>query len=226
MYSKHTLGIVLTRINYGENDRIVTIITKDCGKIKVIAKGVRKERSKMAGGVELFGISDFGFITGRGEIATLINSRLSKHYSNFLDDLDRVNLAYDCFKKINKITDDNIDEHYFLILQKLLEKLNDKNIPLAIVGVWWCSNITKVTGHKINTEKTLDGRNFKENAKYIFDTSSGGFKESEEGNVGPSHIKYLRVAINSPNKLLQVKNGEKIAKDLLPTLKCFIEYVH
>jgi DNA repair protein RecO (recombination protein O) len=227
MYSpKHTQGIVISRINFGENDRIITIISKDYGKLKAIAKGVRKERSKLAGGIELFGISNFGFIAGKGEMATIVSTKLEKHYSNFLKDLDRVNFAYDCFKKINKITDDNIDENYFLILKSLLETLDDKKVPLAVIGVWWCSNLTKMTGHKINTEKTLDNKNFKEDAKYVFDTGSGGFIEATKGSIGPSHIKYLRLAINNPNRLTNVKDGEKIAKELLPTLKCFIEYVH
>ena len=48
-----TLGYVLRRTNYGEADRILNIITPE-GKISAIAKGVRKEKSKLAGGIEMF----------------------------------------------------------------------------------------------------------------------------------------------------------------------------
>jgi len=54
MRSYKTEGIVLKRINYGEADRILTIYTKRHGKIRAIAKGVRKLTSRKAGSLELF----------------------------------------------------------------------------------------------------------------------------------------------------------------------------
>lgn len=52
MYFK-TEGVILARKNFGEADRILTIYTKDHGKISAIAKGVRRPRSKKAGHLEL-----------------------------------------------------------------------------------------------------------------------------------------------------------------------------
>jgi len=48
-----TEGIVLKRRNFGEADRILTVFTKDRGKISVLAKGVRRITSRRAGNVEL-----------------------------------------------------------------------------------------------------------------------------------------------------------------------------
>ena len=48
-----TKSIVLRRTNYGESDRILNLLTEN-GVISVIAHGVRKEKSKLAGGIELF----------------------------------------------------------------------------------------------------------------------------------------------------------------------------
>lgn len=44
-----TLAYVMRRTNYGEADRILNLITPE-GKMSAIAKGVRKEKSKLAGG--------------------------------------------------------------------------------------------------------------------------------------------------------------------------------
>ena len=44
-------GIVLARTDFGEADRILTMLSPDFGKLHLIAKGVRKERSKLAGGI-------------------------------------------------------------------------------------------------------------------------------------------------------------------------------
>ncbi len=48
-----TEGVILSRRNFGEADRLITLYTKDHGKITAIAKGVRRPRSKKAGHLEL-----------------------------------------------------------------------------------------------------------------------------------------------------------------------------
>ena len=60
-------GIVLRRTNYGEADRILTVLTREHGKLSVIARGVRKARAKMTGQTDLLSISRMQLATGRGE---------------------------------------------------------------------------------------------------------------------------------------------------------------
>lgn len=49
-----TEGVVLRRFDLGEADRIITLYTRTHGKIKAVAKGVRKPTSRKAGHLELF----------------------------------------------------------------------------------------------------------------------------------------------------------------------------
>ena len=49
----NTEAVVLSRRNFGEADRIITLFTRDHGKITVLAKGVRRPRSKKAGHLEI-----------------------------------------------------------------------------------------------------------------------------------------------------------------------------
>ena len=55
--SERLKAIVLRRTNYAEADRVLQLLTPK-GRRSVIAKGVRRERSKLAGGIELFAICD------------------------------------------------------------------------------------------------------------------------------------------------------------------------
>ena len=98
-----TTAIVLYRTDFKEADRIVTMLTRGQGKIRVIAKGVRRPLSKLAGGIELFSICQITFVAGRGEIKTLISSRIQKHYGNIVKDSQRTMLSHDFIKRINKI---------------------------------------------------------------------------------------------------------------------------
>jgi len=74
MQSYTTQGFILKRINLGESDRIVTAFTRDFGKIKFVAKGVRKIKSRLAGSIEPFYISELVISKGKNlDILTTAN---------------------------------------------------------------------------------------------------------------------------------------------------------
>lgn len=60
-----TEGIVLKGYNYGEADRILTLITPNNGKLRAVAKGVRKTKSRMSGHLDLFTRSTLFVARGR-----------------------------------------------------------------------------------------------------------------------------------------------------------------
>jgi len=68
-------AIILSRTDFGEADRIITFLTPDRGKLKAIAKGVRKSRSKLAGALEVFSVSQILVLPGKGEIKALWQHR-------------------------------------------------------------------------------------------------------------------------------------------------------
>lgn len=47
-------GVVLRTVKLGEADRIVTLLTRDHGKIRAVAKGVRRTKSRFGGRLEPF----------------------------------------------------------------------------------------------------------------------------------------------------------------------------
>ncbi|MFZ2495012.1 MAG: DNA repair protein RecO, partial [Candidatus Saccharimonadales bacterium] len=102
MSSLRTKAIVLSRVNYGEADRIMQIITPEQGKLGVIAKGVRREKSKLAGGIELLAICDLTLHQGKGELAIVTSARLDTFFGHILEDYDRLQLAYFMLKDIAK----------------------------------------------------------------------------------------------------------------------------
>ena len=67
MKTERMRAIVLRRTNYGEADRILQLLTPE-GRRSVMAKGVRREKSKLAGGIELFALTDVVIGQGRGEL--------------------------------------------------------------------------------------------------------------------------------------------------------------
>lgn len=73
---KRTKAWVLRRTNYGEADRILNLITPQ-RQISAVARGVRKSKSKLAGAIELFCLSDVVLVGGKnGGMATLSSASL------------------------------------------------------------------------------------------------------------------------------------------------------
>ena len=60
-------GIVLRTWKLGESDRIIVIITEENGKVRAVAKGVRKTRSKFGGRLEPTSHVALQLFRGKGE---------------------------------------------------------------------------------------------------------------------------------------------------------------
>ena len=60
-----TEAIPLRRMDYGEADRIITVLTPFQGKVRLLAKGVRRPTSRMAGHIELFNHTQLQLARGR-----------------------------------------------------------------------------------------------------------------------------------------------------------------
>src|SRR5919202_5542539 len=58
-------GIVLRTMNLGEADRIVTVLTQGTGKVRAVAKGIRKTRSKFGARLDPFTHVDLLLYRGR-----------------------------------------------------------------------------------------------------------------------------------------------------------------
>jgi DNA replication and repair protein RecO len=88
----HADAIVIRSQEYGESDRILTVFSRENGKIQVIAKGVRKPKSRQRGGTQLFTYADFLLYRGRSlDTVTQVSPRES--FPHLWDDLDRTMAA-------------------------------------------------------------------------------------------------------------------------------------
>jgi DNA repair protein RecO (recombination protein O) len=216
-----TTGIVLSRTDYGEADRILTLLTPDYGKLRLIAKGVRRIKSKLAGGIELFSISQLTFIKGRGEIGTLVSTRLDKHYRGIVANLDRTMLGYELIKQLNKVTEEAVDKEFFDLLQKTFEALDDSTIPLTIVRLWFKLQLLDLTGRGPNLQTDEHGVKLQTSKKYEFNLDHMAFRASDgEGRFTSDHIKLLRIARGyTPLVIAHVQGSQSLAEDFLSLLE-------
>jgi recombinational DNA repair protein (RecF pathway) len=212
-----TAGIVLTRTEYGEADRILTLLTPDQGKLRLMARGVRKIKSRAAGGIELFSESEIGFMRGRGELGTLVSARLVKHYGNIVHDIERVQLGYDIIRMLHKATEDQLEEEYFELLRQCFEALNDNSVPLLIINAWFQAQLLRLGGHTPNLITDINEAALNEAQHYIFDFERVAFSVNEQGGYNAGHIKVLRVLFGNhrPVVIARITGLEILLADVL-----------
>jgi DNA repair protein RecO (recombination protein O) len=117
-------GIVIKRSNYSEADRIVTIFTKQNGKIKVKANGVRRIASKRSPHIEPLNYCIFGLYQGKGmPVLTEVESK--ECFPLLKQDLKRIGFAYHVCELIDGLCAEN-QENYdvFMLLGRTLRKLS------------------------------------------------------------------------------------------------------
>ena len=219
-----TTGIVLTRTDFQEADRILTLLTPDNGKLRVIAKGVRRQRSKLAGGIELFSVSDVTVLPGRGELGTLVSTRLKTHYGDIVTDINRTMLGYDLLKRMNRLTEDAAGEEYFHLLQAGLNGLNDLSLSAELVELWFTMQLLRITGHAPNLKTDNKDHKLEADKQYLFDFDAMAFGKQDNGPYAANHIKLMRLGygIEAPEVLKQIKDAAanapvvlKLAKNIL-----------
>ncbi len=212
MNQQVTTAIVLSRTNYGEADRILTVITPDYGKVRLMAKGVRKVKSKLAGGIELFSVSNITFIQGRGEVGTLVSTRLLKHYGQIITDITRVQLGYDLLKMFNTITEDNAEPEYFELLEQSFQALDDIQVGEDLIRAWFAAQLLRLGGHTPNLQTDSFGHKLEPDTSYEFDYDTVAFVAHEQGKFMADHIKFMRLIFsgNQPRVLRQISGYQQL----------------
>lgn len=100
-----TEAIILRRRNFGEADRLLTLYSRDRGKIRVIAKGARKPQSRKTGHVELFMRTRFLIAEGRN-LDLITQAEMVEAYPAVREDLVRTTYAAYAVELLDNFTPD------------------------------------------------------------------------------------------------------------------------
>lgn len=211
-----TKAIVLRRTNYAEADRILQLLTPNHGKLSVIAKGVRREKSKLAGGIELFAICDVSIIPGKGDMGTLTSSRLDTFYSHIMEEYDRLQFGYDAIKQVGNAVEAVSEPAFFELLATTFASLDNPEINDKVTETWFWLQLAILLGVGLNLSTDENGMKLVEESRYNFSEESMSFVYHEQGRFTTEHIKLLRLlSAQPPHIAQQVRGIEQLIHDCL-----------
>ncbi len=129
---KKTLGFVTRAIDFGESDQIITVLSRECGKISLMAKGARKTESRFDAALELLTLSEFIYYHREG-LKMLSQADIVEAYSAIKRDYERLMAGLRCARWVNRLLeDDHAEERVFLLFQQLLDALTGEQSSIVL----------------------------------------------------------------------------------------------
>ena len=211
-----TMGYVLKRTNYAEADRILNLITPQ-GKISAIAKGVRKEKSKLAGGIEMFTLSNYNIHLGRGEFGVITSAKMQKYHGNIIKNFTKMELAAMMLKKLSRAAENSDNSEYFEIINQCLASL-DMGDDDELTESWFLMRLGKAAGEEINLYRDADGAKLNPELRYFWNTGENSFVLHDNGDFGVNEIKMLRLLLTAD---LSVVKRVKVTPEMLQKIVGF-----
>ena len=123
-------GVVLRTHKLGEVDRILTILTRNHGQIRAVAKGVRKTSSRFGGRLEPFMVADLQLHEGRNLDTVSQVEQLSNYGAHIVADYPRFTAASAIVEAAEKLTrETSSSQHYLLVLGALRTLASKEQLP-------------------------------------------------------------------------------------------------
>lgn len=117
-------GIILDKRDIGETDRLYAIYTLESGKIKALAKGVRKASAKLAGNLENFTLADISIVKNQGT-GKITGSIVENNFSNLKNNFEALAKAFENIKILSQLVQfEEKDERLFNLSKEYLETLD------------------------------------------------------------------------------------------------------
>lgn len=138
-------AIVLGSHKFGEADRVVILLTERHGKIRAVAKGIRKTKSSIGARLEPMSHVDISLRTGR-QLDTVDQVKLIDTFTRLRADFDGLRQGLSMVEAINKVTPDREPvKHLYDLLSRALTALDERPAPLMLAAFFW--RLLSVEGH-------------------------------------------------------------------------------
>lgn len=125
-------GIILKRTDFGEADRLIILFTKQKGKLRLLAKGIRKISSRRAGSLDLFNYVSIMVHQGK-KIDLIGEAQVVERFKLWRRDFKKIGMAYYFCELVDKLTVENqANEAIFFLLTDSLKRLAVEDVDALV----------------------------------------------------------------------------------------------
>lgn len=226
-----TKGLVYSKKDRGEADRIFTIFTYDFGKLDIHARGIRKINSKLKSGIDIFYLSEIEFVQGKKK--TLIDAVLINKFSEIIKTPEKFKTA----KKISKILQTFIhgqehDHEIYNLIVDTFEKLSACSLQTnhyQLVFIYFLWNFFSVLGYAPQLSNCAHCHNKLDEKELYFSNKDGGTvcrNCKNDITVNSDIIKILRIILKKDfDTFIKLKINLNTQKELAGISKNYYLYL-
>ncbi len=227
-----TEAIIIKRINLGEADRILILYTPDHGKVKAIAKGSRRPKSKLGGHVELLTHSQLLIARGRS-LDIVTQAQTINSFLPLKDDLKRMSCGLYVSELIDSFTEERSEsrELFNLLLTTLHQLTAAQNNDTVLR--YFELRLLDLTGYRPQLQKCANCNSALQPGINYFSPGQGGvlcsncaFEEPFARQLSLNALKVLRLWQTSDYATAsRVHTSTELAFELEQTLREYIRYL-
>jgi DNA repair protein RecO (recombination protein O) len=226
-----TEGIIIRTQDYGESNKIITVLTQGYGKISLMARGARKMKSRLSSVVQLFTYGQFLFFKGSAKsMGNLSQGEVIHSFRDLRQDLTKTAYAAYCAEWMDKVlTHDEPGGYAFQLLLQTFEYLaEDKNA--SVLARLFEMKMLTLAGYKPQVDACV--RCGRQEGHFGFSVPEGGFLcdhclvyDRGRLEVSPGTLKLLRLFYYFElSRLGEISVKKETSEELRQVLWAFIDY--
>lgn len=221
-------GIIIRTTNYGETNKILTIYSREIGKVTLMARGAKKPRSRFASSSQLFIYGSFVYQRSKG-IGTLNQADIIDSFREIRSDLMLTAYAANMVELLDKLTEDHESNPYlYEILYQLLHHLDEGEDGEVLLRIFE----TKMLSFSGSTPTLHQcSRCGNSELPFMFSLKFGGSlcrrcltEDPYHIKVSPSAMKLLRLFQQlNPTRIGHISVKEETKKELKEVLEMYYQ---
>lgn len=223
-------GIVIRQRDLGEADRVVLLLTPERGKISAIAKGARRPRSKLAGGLQLFCQGHFQLAAGRS-LEVVTQAQPADPCYRLREDMDRYTHACYVAELVDALTEEGHPvPGVFSLVAETLGALDQGGDPGTLVRGFEV-NLLRALGYGPELDTCVSCGTEVEGGRAGFSAAEGGalcrrcVGARGAAPLSPGALRAMRdLAARSPAELLGRRLAGTVSQELERLLRAYVDY--
>ncbi|MBP5993507.1 MAG: DNA repair protein RecO [Candidatus Moranbacteria bacterium] len=232
-------AIVLKKKEVGETDRLYTLYTEEQGKVRVVAKGVRKPEAKLASQLETLTYGLVIVVKGRGmgKIAGAVAEDFFPQLRNDFDILKRILESISVFERLVDL--DEPDSRLFGLLKtylSLAEALvrDGQSEKVFLLSEGFLFQLFAHLGYEVETGAcVVSGEKLRQGDRHFFSPGQGGMLSGEHSAqsrgafaVSENTIKLIRLFLsNRLEHLPRITAEARELRELRQVAASFLQWI-
>jgi DNA repair protein RecO (recombination protein O) len=208
-----TEAVVLSKLNYGDTSLIVSLFTKDLGKISAILKGARSPKSKLGMKVDPLNYIEVVFYNkSTRELQIISSADIIQHYARIKADFEKLKYAHSLIELTKKLTPEHEQNlRLFNGIIKILSLLeSSEESPNLIFARFFLFFLDEI-GYQVQLDKCIScGRSDLEGLNLSYNFSSGLLCDQCKGG----YLESFAINLELFNCLTGLKRNQKSLKSL------------